>query len=133
MRLYLDANAIIYSIESVTPFREAVLARISQAEAASDGMIVTSRLSRLECRVVPLRKAQTELLAIYELFFTRRSVLVVEISAAVIEKATELRSRYDLKTPDAIHIATAIESHADLFLTGDKRLARCPEIHVEVL
>ncbi|MGD0947269.1 MAG: hypothetical protein ABSA52_07540 [Candidatus Binatia bacterium] len=33
----------------------------------------------------------------------------------------------------AIHLATAIEAHADLFLTGDADLPRCTEAKVEVL
>lgn len=71
MRLYLDANAIIYSIESASPFREAVIARIAQIESIAGGLILTSSLSRLECRVLPLRHKQIELLSIYDRFFAR--------------------------------------------------------------
>ena len=56
-----------------------------------------------------------------------------EVTAVVIERATDLRVRYSFKTPDAIHLATAIEGQADLFLTGDKALARCDQVNVEVL
>jgi predicted nucleic acid-binding protein len=38
-----------------------------------------------------------------------------------------------LKTPDALHYATAIEVGATVFLTGDRLLSRCSEIAVEVL
>jgi predicted nucleic acid-binding protein len=51
----------------------------------------------------------------------------------VLERATDLRARYGFKTPDAIHLATAIEEHVDLFLTGDTALARCREVQVEVI
>ncbi len=37
------------------------------------------------------------------------------------------------KTPDAIPLVTAIEEQVDLFLTGDKALARCVDVNVEVL
>ena len=133
MRLYLDACANIYAIESVPPFRNQVVARIAPAEGTVDGLIITSQLSRLECRVKPLREGNAELLAKYDEFFTRRLVRVAEITARVIEQATELRARYGFKTPDAIHLATAIEERADLFLTGDGDLARCAEVKVEVL
>ncbi len=133
MRLYLDANTIIYAHESLAPFRDTVIARIVQAEATVDGIVITSRLSRLECRVKPLREANADLLAKYDEFFTRRLVRVVEVTAPVIEQATDLRARYGLRTPDAIHLATAIEEQADLFLTGDTALARCSEVRVEVL
>ena len=58
---------------------------------------------------------------------------MAEISPAVIERATELRARYGFRTPDAIHVATAIEERADLLLTGDTGLARCTDVKVEVL
>jgi len=58
---------------------------------------------------------------------------LIEIASSVIERATDLRARYKFKTPDAIHLATAIEDHADRFLTGDKELTRFSELAVEVL
>jgi predicted nucleic acid-binding protein len=43
-----------------------------------------------------------------------------------------LRSKYQfLKTPDAIHIATAILTKADYFLTSDRKLQKVREIRVE--
>jgi uncharacterized protein len=66
MRLDLDACAIIYAIEGVQQFRDAVLARIAQVEASPDGMLITSRLSRLECRVKPLCDQNAPLLGHYD-------------------------------------------------------------------
>jgi uncharacterized protein len=108
MRLYLDASAIIYSIESAPPFRDTVLARLSQLES-TEGVVLTSRLSRLECRVKPLRESQKELLATYDEFFSRESIRVIEIGPAIVELATDLRVRFGFKTADAIHLATAID------------------------
>ncbi len=94
---------------------------------------MTSRLSRLECRTKPLRAGDTGLLADYERFFTARRLLIAELSAAVVERATELRARYGFKTPDALHLATALIQRAGTFLTGDAALARCTELTVEVV
>ncbi|MGL4423547.1 MAG: hypothetical protein ACRCZF_23020 [Gemmataceae bacterium] len=38
-----------------------------------------------------------------------------------------------MKTPDALHYATAIEAGAILFLTGDRGLGRCTEVLVEIV
>lgn len=132
MRLYVDANSIIYSIEGVADFRLAALAWIDKAESG-DGVVVTSRLSRLECRVKPLRDKNAELLERYEVFFARSTVELVELSSVVIELATELRADHNFKVPDALHLASALLSKADVFLTGDKALERCPGLVVEVL
>lgn len=133
MKLYLDASAIIYSIEGIAGVRQMVLDRVARAEQSPDGRILTSRLSRLECRVLPLRRNQTALLSTYEQFFAQQALTIAELTATVIERATSLRARYGLKTPDAIHIATAVEQQADLILTGDRDFARCADIKVEIL
>jgi predicted nucleic acid-binding protein len=106
MRLYLDANPIIYSIEGVPEFRTAALAWIEEAEAAG-GAVITSRLSRLECRVRPIRDGNTELLARFEGFFAREGLELAEITAEVVETATALRATHGFRPPDAIHLATA--------------------------
>lgn len=132
MRLYLDANPIIYSIEGVPAFRQAALEWVERAEAA-DGVVITSRLSRLECRVKPLRDDNAELLGLFEGFFARESLELVEITAEVIEAATRLRAIHNFRAPDAIHLASALLARADVFLTADRSLARCPDLKVEVL
>lgn len=132
MRLYLDANPIIYSIEGVPAFRQAALEWIERAET-DDGVVITSRLSRLECRVKPLRDDNTQLLELFEGFFARGSLELVEITAEVIEAATQLRSTHNFRAPDAIHLASALLARADVFLTADRNLARCPDLNVEVL
>jgi predicted nucleic acid-binding protein len=133
MRLYLDACAIIYAIEGAEPFHSAVLRRVKEVESLTGGVLLTSRLSLLECRVKPIRQNNTELLSRYNDFFTRTKVEIVEISSAVIDRATTLRAALNFKTADSIHVATAHEAHADVFLTGDASLARCPDVRVDVL
>jgi predicted nucleic acid-binding protein len=132
-RLYLDANSIIYLVEAVDPFHATVAARLLSHRTNPESRIITSRLSRLECRILLLRKANTLLLAKYAAFFTMERLVVSEVTANIIERTTDLRVRYNFKTPDAIHLATAIEEQSDLFLTGDRALARCVEVNVEVL
>jgi len=66
-------------------------------------------------------------------FYAGVELILVEVGAAVVERATDLRARYNLKTPDALHYATAVEVGAALFLTGDRALSRCSEVPVELL
>lgn len=49
------------------------------------------------------------------------------------EQAADLRARYNLRTPDAVQIATAIDTGCDAFLTNDIALKRVTEICVIVL
>lgn len=130
---YLDASAIIYLVEGGVGARGLVAERIAAAERDASGLLLTSRLSRLECRVKPLRAADAPLLATYDDFFVRGRLVVVEVTGTVIDRATELRVKYGFKTPDAIHLASAIVGSADVFLTGDAALARCTEMKVEIV
>lgn len=95
--------------------------------------LLTSRLTRLECRSKPLGAGDLATVAQFDVFFAGLELVLVEVSSAVIERATELRARYNLKTPDALHYATAVEAGATVFLTGDLAMARCSGVPVEVL
>lgn len=97
------------------------------------GSLVTSRLTRLECRSKPLRAGAAVTLAQFDVFFAGVELTLAEVSAAVVERATNLRAKYNLNTPDALHYATAMEVGATVFLTGDRGLWRCAEVPVEVL
>lgn len=81
----------------------------------------------------PRRDGDMGLIATYDRYFAEPSLRVLEIGSAVIERATELRVRYRFKTADSIHLASAIEGRADYFLTGDRDLARCTEMSVELI
>lgn len=130
--IYLDANVVIRLVEGDAATRSALDARLAPALGVQ-GSLVTSRLSRLECRCKPLRIGDSATLSRYDLFFAGIELLVVDVGETVIETATELRARLGLKSPDAIHLATALTAGASVFLTGDRSFARCTELPVEIL
>ncbi|MBI1853415.1 MAG: PIN domain-containing protein [Planctomycetes bacterium] len=132
-QIYLDACCIICLVEAAEPFRGALVAKLSALRSDPEARIATSLLSRLECRIRPLRRNDQASLAAYESFFGAERLALVPLSPAVIDRATEIRARYGFKTPDALHLATAVEGAADVFLTGDSNLTRCKELVVEVI
>ena len=130
MRLNLDAVVIIYAVERVEPWAVHVFERVTSKEVAA----VTSELSCLECKVRPLRLQQADVIARFDAFFAVAVAELLPVNRTVLERAAELRARHPfLKTPDAIHLAAAIEGGCDIFLTNDHRLDRFTEIAVEVL
>ena len=44
-----------------------------------------------------------------------------------------LRAQYNIRIPDALQIATALESGATVFVTNDRRLKKVQDLHVIVL
>jgi uncharacterized protein len=96
--------------------------RIRQVIAESDAApFVVSDLVRLECRVVPLRNGDSELLGRFETVFAAAEF--ARFTPAVFDRAAELRAYHRIKTPDALHLAAAIEHGCDEFWTNDDRLA----------
>jgi len=131
--LYLDSNAIIYALETPGAARNAVIEQVVLACLTPGGLVITSRLARLECRVKPLREKNASLLSRYDSFFVHSDLLLAEVTSEVLESATSLRADHGFRTADAIHLATALNAKATVFLTGDAALARCPGIHVELV
>lgn len=59
------------------------------------------------------------------------SLHLVPVDPAVARIGAALRAKYRLKTPDALHLATAIAVGADRFVTGNRRdFSRIGEIDV---
>lgn len=133
MRVYLDACAVIYAVEGTPAFRATVLSWLQKVQNDPQSLALTSQLTRLECRVKPLRDGNTQTLQAYEGFFVRPRLRIFPVTDGVIEKATDLRAQYGFKTPDALHLATAIEHAADIFLTGDAGLSRCQALRIELI
>jgi len=123
MRAYLDACVAIYYVEH----HPTLYPRVKSALFRPGGEDVTpvfSDLTRMECRVLPLRRQDMQLLDRYDTFFGLSDSDHVAMDAAVFDLATELRAQHALKTPDALHLAVAIHSGCDEFWTRDARLAK---------
>ena len=129
MRVYLDTAPVIYLVEEVPNYAELVDRRVSVA----DVLQVASDLTRMECRVKPLREGNTALLQDYNDYFAEVVEEIVVLSRAVIDRATDIRARYGFRTPDAIHLAAAVVSGCDVFITNDYRLHRFPDIAIDVI
>jgi uncharacterized protein len=129
--IYVDSGIIIRMLEGNEQVRVPIEEHLD-ALSAADRILVTSRISTLECRCKPLREGKPDLIALYDRFFHAGEVLVQEIDAPVIDKATELRAFVGLRTPDAIHAATALLLSVKSFWTADSGFSRCPSLPVVI-
>ena len=132
MIIYWDSVITIYLLDHTGSFQARARARLATLEKAGD-RIAVSDLSRLECRIKPIRTGDAASLAQFDAFFARPDVQRVPLSTAVYDRATLLRATYNSKLGDSLHLAAAIEAGCDLLLTNDHRLSKCTEIRIEVL
>jgi predicted nucleic acid-binding protein len=132
-RLGIDSVALIYLLEDVDPYAALVEAIFESVERGKRHAYASS-LALTEILVPALREKRYDVVRQYRQFllgFPNLKVLPVDIPTA--ELAASLRAQYELRTPDAIHIATALEHGAQAFLTNDKQLTRVKELPVLLL
>jgi predicted nucleic acid-binding protein len=132
MLVYCDSVILIYLFDHVGPFNVRAASRMAALQAAGDRVAV-SDLTRMECRVKPMRLGNAAALALFDGFFLRPDVRVVPLTTAAFDRATVIRATFNFKTVDSLHLAAALESGCDRFLTNDTRLSAFSGIPVEVL
>jgi predicted nucleic acid-binding protein len=85
----------------------------------------------LEVLVKPLREGQIAIAKQYRDILTMApGIELFDVTSAIAEQAAELRAKYNLRTPDAIQLATSVELGAAYFLTNDNRLKAVSETTV---
>jgi uncharacterized protein len=109
MVVYLDSVIVIYCVEGLPPFQARAQAHIASLRAAGDHLAF-SDLTRLECRVKPIKLANATLLADFDKFFAAVDLIKVPITPAVFDQATLIRAAYNFKLGDSLHLAAAIEA-----------------------
>lgn len=124
MKYYLDSSIVIYLVEKISDYRNKVIDLLPE-----DIELIVSDLTRMECRIKPIQNKNELLLEEYDLFF-QDSVDIISLTKEILDKATIIRAEYFFKTPDSIHLATAIVSNADAFITNDKRSNSFKEVKI---
>ena len=130
-QVYVDANTVIYAVERIEPYRTLVepLWQVANSGAIS---IITSELTWLETLTKPLNEQNTRLEGLFRAFLTADEVSLLPATLPLWEQAARLR-RLGLKTPDALHAATALASSCELFVTNDPIFRRVPNLPVALL
>jgi len=94
----------------------------------------TSAITLTEVLMLPVRLERHDLETAYrDILLHNTSVTLVDVNAKIAQEAARLRAKYNLRTPDALHVATAIDSNCDSVLTDDKGLKHVAEVTVLVI
>jgi predicted nucleic acid-binding protein len=133
--VYLDANPVIYSVER-HPVYWPLLEPLWLAAKGKTIEIVSSDLVLMETLVGPLKSGNAALVTAYEQLFQQPHTRLLPITHPILREAAQLRATTRLKTPDALHAATAQQAACALFVTNDagfRGVARLPLVILDDL
>jgi predicted nucleic acid-binding protein len=129
----LDSTIFIYYFEEHPRYQVLCTEAFDLMEAGAI-QTVTSVITFIEVLTQPLAKGEQELCSRYEQYLRfGPSLTLRSLDPDLALRAAQLRARYQIRTPDAIQLAAAIEFGARLFLTNDDRLHKVTELEVIVL
>lgn len=95
---------------------------------------ITSVITLTEVLIHPLRRGDATLQQQYsDLLINAANFRTLPIDVKTATSAADLRARYNLRTPDALQVASALSADCNAFLTDDPAFKRVAEIRVLVL
>ena len=130
--IYLDASAVIYSVERNEPYLTLLAPAWRQAEAGQF-IVVCSELVIAETLVRPIREGNAVLATAFRSVFAAPEVDIVPVTRQLWEDTARLRAETGLKTPDALHAATALSAGCAIFITNDTDFRRVEGLPVTIL
>jgi len=120
-RVYFDTNVIIYFIEQ-NPEYFAAVAEIFKLIGTDEISAVTSEFTLAEVLIKPIREQQFTLVqSIKGLLLDQDFFTLTPCPRPLFLRAAEIAAPNGLRTADAIHMASAIESNCHHFITNDAR------------
>ncbi|MBC7526853.1 MAG: PIN domain-containing protein, partial [Chthonomonadaceae bacterium] len=118
--IYVDANIVLYTVDW-HPVYAPLCAPLWQASQQGSVTVFSSELTLLETLVVPFRTQDQYQREVRESLWKRSNNSLLPITKDVLREAAHLRATISgLKTPDAIHAATALINQCNLFITNDR-------------
>ncbi len=131
-RIYIDTAVVIYSVEW-NPDYYSLLQPLWLKYQTGEIELISSELILMEALVLPLRNADTFMLDAYEQLLLSGEMQLIPINQFILKQAANLRATTRLKTPDAIHAATALSANCNQFLTNDKGFRNIPGLPTVIL
>ncbi len=130
--VYVDANAIIYSVERVEPYRSLLTPMWEEARAGRF-TLASSELVALETLIKPLRDGNARLELLFRSILASSEIDLIPATLATWEDAARIRAEMGLATSDALHAATALGAGCPAFITNDTDFRRVDGLPVVVL
>ena len=118
-RIMVDSAPIIYFLENHAELASRYAPIFERAES-DDREIVISTVTLAEVLTGPLRAGHENLAEKYRSALLATAGQFVELSPAIAVRAARIRVRSRLRLPDAVQMATALETACTAFVTHDR-------------
>lgn len=129
----LDAMVFIYHFDQRKPYYF-LTSKIFEFSEKRKLKALTSIMSPIEVLSHPPLEKESEKLRAFREFFAREIGLkICVVDFEIGDLAAALRRQYNLRTPDAIQLATAMVGKAEVFITNDDRFKKIKELPVLLL
>lgn len=121
----LDTNIFIRALKKDDPVNERARNWLERIKAVKPRVFISVIVIEEFFIHIYKDKREKEIPAILDFITLEGLCTVVDINRQIAMSAAKLRAEYtSLRTPDAIHLASAIESGAKVFITTDRRLPK---------
>jgi len=131
-RIALGTASFVYFLErhpTYYPTAKDLFERIEKGkiEAVASTLVLTELL-------VPTFRAEDSSRAqeVLRLLTHFPHLKLIEVTANIASEASRIRAESSLRTPDALHLATALMQKADWFVTNDKTFTRLPNLPLKI-
>lgn len=135
MGIGLDTNIFILAYDKKTPKGDRARELLQKNKEANSKIFISVIV--IEEFLVRIYKEELEKdILKYEDFITAGGfITVVDVNRQIARTAAKIRAEYpSLRTPDAIHLASAISAGVNTFITTDKRIpGKIGKLTVKVL
>lgn len=119
-RVTVDSAPIIYFLEGNQHFAPRYERLFGQAEAGSYELVI-STVTLAEVLTGPLRTGNEALAERYRRALTARPAwCLTDLTASIAHRAARLRGSFKLRLPDAVQVATALETASIALVTHDR-------------
>jgi predicted nucleic acid-binding protein len=122
-QLLLDTNAFIHFLDGEEPYYS-VLAPLFRRVQAGSLSVIASSITEAELLVRPERDGNEAAKERIEDLLSENGIYVVGVDRKIARRAAVIRAQARLKLPDAIIVATALETDCEAIVGNDGKWAK---------
>ncbi len=134
--IFIDTAPFIYFFEKNEKYFQP-MSMLFDFIYDNDVQVVTSIITYIEITTHPMKLGNKKLALKYRDYFTNsENISLYPVNLLIAEEAVLFRTKYKMKTPDAIQLATAAVCGADYIVSNDglwNRMSDAPVIMVDEL